>query len=118
MAQPSIPFGKHNGTPLPSVPTDYLRWCAENFDPQSRGELLAQIKAELHKRANNPYYARKPRKQAEPRVFKDYDNVRPPECTADWDDDDPIQNCGVCVNCIRIMQIERDMDLAIALDGE
>jgi hypothetical protein len=45
---PSLPFGRHKGTPLPDTPTDYLRWLLRTCK-LSTG-LRAAVAAELQAR--------------------------------------------------------------------
>lgn len=42
-----IPFGKYKGTKISGLPTDYVRWCAENFD---NGKWKTAFEAELTRR--------------------------------------------------------------------
>jgi uncharacterized protein (DUF3820 family) len=38
-----MPFGKHRGKALATIPPDYLRWCVDNFDQTERTELVAAM---------------------------------------------------------------------------
>ena len=38
-----MPFGKHAGKSLATIPPDYLRWCLENFEEERRGDLIKAI---------------------------------------------------------------------------
>ena len=40
-----MPFGKHQGTPLKSLPKDYVKWLAGNgaFDKQENSELKTSL---------------------------------------------------------------------------
>jgi hypothetical protein len=48
MTTTTLPFGRHKGQPLPSVPMDYLRWLAENAKLSSG--LRTAVVAELQSR--------------------------------------------------------------------
>jgi hypothetical protein len=56
----AIPFGKHRGTALGDLPTDYLLWCLENMT-QLREDARTNITAEINHRD--------PLILAEPEVF-------------------------------------------------
>ena len=43
----SLPFGKHRGTPLEKVPTQYLRWVLSTVDLDRYPGLRPAIKARL-----------------------------------------------------------------------
>jgi len=43
-----IPFGKHNGTMLKDLDSDYMEWCAKNFDKGNKWKVI--FKKELKKR--------------------------------------------------------------------
>ena len=49
MSVPLMPFGKHRGKRLKSVPTDYLQWCLEECRNLTN-ELRTNIATELRKR--------------------------------------------------------------------
>lgn len=38
-----IGFGKHKGTALEDLPTDYMEWCLENLDDQRNAALLEEM---------------------------------------------------------------------------
>ena len=44
----AMPFGKHKGTPVADVPTDYLEWLASKDD--FKDPLKSVVDAELQKR--------------------------------------------------------------------
>jgi hypothetical protein len=47
MVSPLLPFGKHQGQPIDSVRTSYLRWLltCENLDPWLRWHVQAELQA-------------------------------------------------------------------------
>lgn len=48
----TMPFGKHKGTPLADVPTDYLEWL---LGRDLHGWLEREVKAELVRRTQRQY---------------------------------------------------------------
>lgn len=51
MAGKAMPFGKHKGTALEDLPSDYLQWCLENLDDQRNASLLEEMDNQLRMRA-------------------------------------------------------------------
>ncbi len=46
----TMPFGRYKGHSFEDIPTDYLQWCLENFDPVDNYGLYEEIEAEYRKR--------------------------------------------------------------------
>jgi hypothetical protein len=54
----TMPYGKHQGKPISSIPIGYLLWASENFKP---GELRETIDRELLSRGGAPAKKQKTR---------------------------------------------------------
>lgn len=50
-----IPFGKHKGEDLADIPSDYLEWLLENYEPKTEREdhLLDAVLREFNYRDEN-----------------------------------------------------------------
>ena len=56
----TMPFGKHKGTPIRDLPSDYIHWVLENLN--LRDELFKALSAEYERRGGEPPKRKSPQR--------------------------------------------------------
>lgn len=71
----SLPFGKHRGTPLEKVPTQYLRWVLSSVDLDRYPGLRPAIEARLALGATAEHYPDCPKAWIKQKINQCYREV-------------------------------------------